>query len=109
MNVLADYVSVGKNNNFDEFFYDPDTLAKNQDIVRFWTYINFNKSTSGMNSFRAYEEVDCKNRTSLTLSAAAFSGPNLTGKIIETWTPEPKIGFIAPETIEESLMMAVCK
>ena len=93
------------------FYYDPATIKRNGTLRRVWTLINQNEpDKAGAWSRRAFHEYDCKEDRSRFLSISTFSEKMANGKLIgqadysdDSWT------YIAPGTIDDSLLKIVCK
>ena len=109
---FADYVFLNRNNDQDEFFIDPQTISRDLNIARFWSYVNFNSPSAKLGetkSMRSFEEMDCSKRTLVTLNLSSFSDRDLNGKMTDTWNPKKEITYISPNSINEVFFNVVCK
>jgi hypothetical protein len=113
-NAYAEWTFYGKNTESSVFFYDKSTLIRNGNKVKVWSYFNFspnNEKAKSLNMFsaRMLEEIDCVNQTLKRLSTHFFTEPDLNGDMSNDTKSNPTIVYIAPDSINTTLMKLVCK
>ena len=107
--IAANYVFIAKStppHNF-EHYVNQETISKIGTKRRFWEYSN---NLDDNDSIRVYKEIDCELKTSTILEVTKFSNLDLRGDILLSGKPS-KIDYeyVAPNTIENEVMLFVCK
>ena len=113
-NAYAEWTFYGENGDNSVFFYDKSTLIRNGNKVKVWSYFNFspnNEKAKSLNMFsaRMLEEIDCVNQTLKRLSVHSFTEPDLNGDMSNDTKSNPTIVYIAPDSINTTLMKLACK
>lgn len=91
-------------------FIDPSTI-RGTTLKKVWKKTEFETpGNDGWRSFRSFYEIDCSDKKSRLLQLSAFDGPNLTGRVLETYTyRDSEWVYAAPETIMATSIEIVCR
>lgn len=109
--VLAEWKFIGvEEDSRNQFFLDFETLRKEGNLRWVWQVVNIKSENQyGWVSIRAKMEYDCKNETSKTISATAFSQEFARGKDLHQSNEMEAKTYIAPNTVASTLLKEVCK
>jgi hypothetical protein len=113
-NAYAEWTSFAEFEDGQHHFYDKSTVKRNGDKTRVWTYWNFapaeiKAKSLKMSSVRTLEEFDCVNETRKSLASHNYTKNNLKGDMNDMTLSDPTIVYVAPNSVESSLMKLVCK
>ena len=107
------YTLVATSENSVDFFVDISSLQIKGNYVRAWEKTNLPSPKlidgSYYQSTRSYEEYDCKERKSRTLSWSVFLEKDLKGGLVLSYSKAADWDFIAPNTTANKMMNVVCK
>jgi hypothetical protein len=113
-NVLAEWTSVGSNDNGNITFYiDYGTLKKKGNKMKIWTLINYKivqklESYSYLSSL-SHEEYDCEEETVRTLDSYRYSEEMKQGDIVLSSTNIKEEPFsIIPESVYDFKFKIAC-
>lgn len=90
------------------YYFDADTVIKKGDTITFWTkYVTNGKQPESDGSYSTAQKVEysCKKRVSRTLSSSIY---DVNRQFIRSYGASNKINEIAPDTIGEAILTAVC-
>lgn len=106
----AEWIHFANDTDGVKHFYDPSTIQGGSK-KRVWTRVDKkHKDKYGWHSARAFEEYDCLNKKQKHLQIEAFTGPSLTGEILETFREKdiPEAEYVAPGTVGHILLNILC-
>ena len=104
----ANWVYVDKNVDGAVHYYDADTLQRSGDEVTIWDKVDHSRdATTKLRSTTALIRYFCSRRTYTLISYTVYYA---NGKIESaSWSPNQQTEtYIAPDTIAESKLKAVC-
>lgn len=110
------YVTSTKDKDVD-FYIDFDTLKRKDNLVTVWMKSEFKTTQrdsifdifSGYLSSRSYEQWDCVDKTTRTISFDNFSKNNLEGKLVNSETMVMSVPYtIRPDTSGSRLYKVIC-
>ena len=101
------------NDNDAFYFFDPNTVKRNGDLVQYWELTNYKNKlkvgTSIVSSSKTLIEVDCKNSNYRTLRVIDYDKEFGGGSIVNIgvtqntkWFPSPK------ESVSSKMELKVC-
>ena len=90
-------------------YYEPDSIKTISNKRRVWTYHDFSDSTTSPGSYKAYEEYDCKDESSITLQLYSYPEKGLKGKINIIDIPHNNKTYIPPDSIPGLMFSILCK
>jgi hypothetical protein len=105
--------SVVSNDSDSVYFYDPNTVKRNGDLVQYWELTNYTNKlkvgTTIVSSSKTLIEVDCKNSKYRTIRVIDYDKDFGKGNIVNTgvtqhtkWFPSPK------ESVSSEMELKVC-
>jgi hypothetical protein len=72
-----------------KYYYDPTTIRRQNDMVLVWVYSELSEPMRKVGedgeweqSFRTHYEIDCKHQRRRALRGTTFSGPMMSGEIV---------------------------
>ena len=112
----AQWSEVSKARNGDVWTMETGTARRIGDNARVWVLINHPLpitnpapyAYSGVRSFRALVQVDCKEQRARRLEASYFSQPNGDGRLLGTSENDDWFN-VPPDTPDADLMKAACE
>lgn len=112
----AQWNEVSKARNGDTWAMEAGTAKRMGDSARVWVLINHPLpitnpapyAYSGVRSFRALVQVDCKEQRARRLEASYFSQPNGDGRLLGTSENDDWFN-VPPDTPDADLMKAACE
>lgn len=108
--VLAEWVKIAETNE-TVFYIDPGSIRKDGNSRKAWLIQDYKVRVDGALSMRVYEEYDCHEGRSRSLSLSAHSENMASGKVIYTGSnpnPNPPWDYIAPDTAPSLALKMVC-
>jgi hypothetical protein len=111
----AQWNEVSKARNGDVWAMEAGTARRAGDSARVWVLINHPLpitnpapyAFSGVRSFRALVQIDCKEQRARRLEASYFSQPNGDGRLLGTSENDDWFN-VPPDTPDADLMKAAC-
>ena len=111
----AQWNEVSKARNGDVWAMEAGTARRAGDSARVWVLINHPLpitnpapyAYSGVRSFRALVQIDCKEQRARRLEASYFSQPNGDGRLLGTSENDDWFN-VPPDTPDADLMKAAC-
>jgi hypothetical protein len=103
-----------KSHTGNDYYYDRDSIKRNKNKIKVWSYANFSKEELKNPRYLNYpsqmslEEYDCVTETRKILKVKSYSKPDLNGDQISEWD-ELKEKYVPPDTNAYELMKRVCK
>ena len=92
------------------FYIDYSTIKKTRHGVRVWEMIDYrNPGSLGQLSHRILAEYDCNEDRYRDLSITSFTGYGATGDVIIRDDDPNEWHYVAPGTVGEAKLQAVCK
>lgn len=108
--VIAGWTLVSTNETGEKFYVDLSTRKSNGSFVQVWVYEDWIEAFRDTLSIKFHTEYDCANETRSILHTAAYSGHNLSGKVIVDETNSHKSWLkIAPESSGMKVLKTVCQ
>ena len=112
----AQWNEVSKARNGDTWAMEAGTAKRVGDSARVWVLINHPLpitnpapyAYSGVRSFRALVQIDCKEQRARRLEASYFSQPNGDGRLVGTSENDDWFN-VPPDTPDADLMKAACE
>jgi hypothetical protein len=93
----------------EKHYYEPTTIQNISNKKRVWSYVNVENSKPNQpKSYKAYNEYDCTEKTGVTLELITYTGNDLSGELY-TVNINHKKRYIAPGTIENRMLLMLCK
>lgn len=109
-NVFGEWIEVVRTTEGDVIHVDLKTIQKDSfSKVRVWLMINNTIGTKHFKSVTYYDEIDCSEKSSTTLSGVYYSEPNLKGKIVSSDNDPSKKIYIPPNSGYNHVIKYVCK
>ena len=109
-NVFGGWIEVVRTTEGDVIHVDIKTIKT--DIfskVRVWIMVNNKIGTQHFKSSTYYDEIDCSEKSSISLNAIYYSEPNLQGKIVGSDNDPSKKIYIPPNSGYNHVIKYVCK
>ncbi|MBK9520503.1 MAG: hypothetical protein IPO13_02585 [Rhodocyclaceae bacterium] len=105
---FADWIKLSDNDDATVYI-DLTTLRKDGNLRTVWQlHDEMKASNDGTLSSRILWEYDCNGERVRMLSASGYSGPKATGKKLYTFYKTTEWRDIAPETMGQNGLKAVC-
>jgi hypothetical protein len=93
-------------------YIDRETIRRNGNTARAWSLADYARPQTELfgtfSSTRSLGEYDCAEQRSRGLQVHALAGNMARGEIVASVTPPGEWSYVAPGTMTEALMEAVC-
>lgn len=108
----SNWINVGMSSSGTTFFVDLESITRSGDSITFWSITNYtSRTTYGDLSSKVQRTVNCRSREQIHRYHMFYDDLNANGKLTlsipanssDKWEP------IAPDTMNEVLLKAVCK
>jgi len=107
---IAGWTLVSTNETGEKYYVDFSTRKFNGSFVQVWVYEDWIETFRDTLSIKLHTEYDCTNATSSILYTTAYSGHNLSGKVIVDETILRKSWFkILPDSSGMKVFKTVCQ
>ena len=108
----AEWILIGQDDSGNSNYYlDPQTIRKDGVLRKVWEIRNDKtRNKNGALSVRVRSEYDCKNEKVRRLALSLHSGSMASGEVLQSFSYDDNNKLeIAPDTVAEALLKAVCK
>jgi hypothetical protein len=95
--------------NSSVHYFEPNSIKTISNKRRLWTYYDLSDSTTSPGSYKAYEEYDCKDESTILLQLYSYPEKGLKGKINIIDIVQNKKMYIAPDSIQSVMFSILCK
>ena len=90
-------------------YVDLERIRKVNGLVYYWMLRDYLEPLpEGQMSIKVYAKVDCKTMRQMPLSVSPYRLPMAKGDAIITGTPPPEWDYAHPDSVNETVLNAVC-